>query len=627
MTGDETAPRRDGRPDPAEAPNRNTLWGRVIVDELVKAGVDAACIAPGSRSTALTVAFAEHPDVRVFSHLDERSAAFFALGRARRTGRPTPLVCTSGTAAANFHPAVIEADRSRVPMLLLTADRPRELQDSGANQTVDQEKLYGDAVRSYRTLPEPEAEPRKVRSLRTAVTRAVHTSGGTPPGPVHLNVPFRKPLEPTPVEGDVPGTWAEAHPLAARGRDGPFVAATRGRAELSAADRGRLVEAVESADSGLIVCGPADEPTPSRDAVRGLALATGFPVLADPLSGVRFGGHVGASGVTVCGGYDSYIDGFDAHPEVVVRFGASPTSKPLRTYLRDATLGSGARQFVVDPAGGWREAEFAASDLVVAEATPLAVALSGRVDRAPGPFHDRLAAMERGYWSLLDGERDVDGDREATDGDGHGFIEGDVLADAVALAPDPATLFVSNSMPVRDLDRFGRPRDADLAVLGNRGASGIDGIVSTALGAGSGTDDPLVLVTGDLAYYHDSNGLLAVERCGVDATILLVNNDGGGIFYLLPIEGFDPPFTEQFRTPHGLDLEPTAELHGLEFARTRDRETFRERYRESVGSEGTQVIEVAFDSASSHRGREARHERVLAAREAGDLSRATGGSE
>jgi 2-succinyl-5-enolpyruvyl-6-hydroxy-3-cyclohexene-1-carboxylate synthase len=608
----------------SSAPNRNTLWGRVVVDELAKAGVDAVCIAPGSRSTPLTVAFADHPDVRVFSHLDERSAAFFALGRARRTGRPTPLVCTSGTAAANFHPAVIEADRSRVPMLVLTADRPRELRDSGANQTVDQEKLYGDAVRAYRTLPEPEAEARKVRSLRTILSRAVHRSTGTPPGPVHLNVPFRKPLEPTPVEDDVPDTWAEDHPLAAEGRDGPFVTATRGRAELSSSDRGRLVDAIESAGSGLIVCGPADAPTPSTDAMRGLALSTGFPVLADPLSGLRFGRHVDASGVTVCGGYDSYLDGFDAYPDVVLRFGASPTSKPLRHYLRDATIESGTRQFVVDPAGGWREAAFAASDLVVADPTPLAAALSGRVERDPDPFHDRLAAMERGYWSLSAGEEALDD--EIGDGVEGSFIEGDVLADAVALAPDPATLFVSNSMPVRDLDRFGRPRNAELTVLGNRGASGIDGITSTALGAGSATEEPLVLLTGDLAYYHDSNGLLAVRRCDVDATIVLVNNDGGGIFHLLPIEEFDPPFTEQFRTPHGLDFEPTADLHGLEFTRTGDRETFRERYRESVGRPGTQVIEVTFDSASSHHGREVRHERVRTARESGELVDAGAGS-
>ena len=194
-------------------PNENALWGRVIVEELVANGVDAVCVAPGSRSTPLTVAVANHPDVEVLSHLDERSAAYFALGRARRTGRPTPLICTSGTAAANFHPAVIEANQSRVPLLLLTADRPRELQDSGANQTIDQEKLYGDAVGWYRDMPEPEAEPRKVRMLRTTMARALSASTGSDPGPVHLNCRFRKPLEPTvPVEDgpdSVPADWAD----------------------------------------------------------------------------------------------------------------------------------------------------------------------------------------------------------------------------------------------------------------------------------------------------------------------------------------------------------------------------------------------------------------------------------
>jgi len=186
------------------APNRATLWGETIVDELVAAGVESTCLAPGSRSTPLTVAFADHAEVETFSILDERSAAFFALGRGRRSGEPTALVCTSGTAAANFHPAVIEASQSRVPLVVLTADRPAELHDSGANQTVDQSDLYGDAPRYHRTLPEPAPEPRRLRSLRATVARAVSASLGPNPGPVHLNVPFAKPLEPTPVPGDVP---------------------------------------------------------------------------------------------------------------------------------------------------------------------------------------------------------------------------------------------------------------------------------------------------------------------------------------------------------------------------------------------------------------------------------------
>ena len=578
------------------APNVNTLWGRTIVDELVKAGVEAAVLSPGSRSTPLTVAFADHPAVETFSHLDERSAAFFALGRAKRTGRVTPLVCTSGTAAANYHPAVMEAGRGRVPMLVLTADRPPELADSGANQTVPQDDLYGDAVRQARTLPEPEVANRKLRALRTTVARAAATTTATHPGPIHLNVPFRKPLEPTVETDDIPEGWATENPLAADGRDGPFVRTTQGRPTLTAADRRQLVNAVEAADRGLIICGPADRPTPAPDALLGLVRATGFPVLADPLSGARFGNHV--EDVPILGGYDGWMSALRDDlptPDVVFRFGASLTSKATRKALADAALNGEVRQFVVDPVGGWREAEFAASDAVVAEPTALASQLAGRVERSGGAYADQLAAIETDYWELVaDEER---------------FFEGQVLADTAALAPNMATLFVSNSMPVRDLDRFARPRTANITALANRGVSGIDGITSTALGAGSATDDPLVLITGDLAYYHDTNGLLAVDRFGLDATIVLVNNDGGGIFHLLPIEAHDT-FDGYFRTPHGLDFGLTGDLHELEFGRTTTREEFREAYAASVERGGTQVIEVAFDSAESHTVRETLQERV-----------------
>jgi len=571
------------------APNRNTLWARAVAAELEAVGVEAVCVAPGSRSTPLTVAFAERDDLRVFSHLDERSAAFFALGRGR-LGELTPVICTSGTAAANLHPAIIEASNSRVPLLLLTADRPPELRDSGANQTIDQERLYGDAVRWYRDLPEPAADDRKLRSLRTTVARAVGEAVGVPPGPVHLNVPFRKPLEPTDVPGDVPADFERDFPLAATGRDGPYVAVSQGLPALDSAAADAVADAVTAAERGLIVTGPADAPTPSAAKLADLAAATGFPVLADPLSGLRFGPHV--QSVPVFGGYDAYLDarvtGDWPDPDVVLRFGASPTSKPLREYL----AGTGARQFLVDPAGEWREATFTATDLVVADPDRFATAIGERVSRAPDEaWHDRFRRVEARHWELLAGAGDE-------------LFEGAVLAAVAADVPDPATVFVSNSMPVRDLDRFGRPSEADLTVLGNRGASGIDGITSTALGAGSATDDPLVLVTGDLAYYHDMNGLLALGRCGVDATIVLVNNDGGGIFYMLPIEDYDPPFTEQFRTPHGLDFAPTADLYDLEFVRTASIDGFHDAFRESVGSDGTQVLEVRTDAESSHRTRE-----------------------
>jgi len=601
------------------APNRNTLWAEALVAELARAGVEAVCVAPGSRSTPLTVAVADHPEIRVYSHLDERSAAFFALGRAKRTGRPTPLICTSGTAAANFHPAVVEASQARVPMVVLTADRPPELRDSGANQTVDQQKLYGDAVRWYADLPEPDPEARTLRSLRTTAARAVARATGTPPGPVHLNVPFRKPLEPVEVPGDVPDDFGDEAPLAAEGRVGddgeqsPFVRTATGRPELDDRALAAVRRAVADADRGLLVAGPADDPTPDREALADLAAATGFPVLADPLSGHRFGhGGIAAGGdsVPVVGGYDGYLGAVGDEwpdPEVVVRFGASPTSKVLRQYLE----ASDARQFLVDPAAGWREATFTATDLLAADPTRFADRLAedlGESADASAAWRDRFADAERRYWDLVADAREgrlFEGEASSRDeSSGSVQFEGAIASAVAADAPDTATVVVSNSMPVRDLDRFGRPRAADLRVLGNRGASGIDGVTSTALGAGSATDDPLVLVTGDLAYYHDMNGLLAVARCGVDATIVEINNDGGGIFHMLPIEAFDPPFTDQFRTPHGLDFEPTGDLYGLGFERVADLDSFRSAFGESVDSEGAQVIEVVTDAEDSHRFRE-----------------------
>jgi|AntDeeMinimDraft_4_1070355.scaffolds.fasta_scaffold01073_7 2-succinyl-5-enolpyruvyl-6-hydroxy-3-cyclohexene-1-carboxylate synthase len=602
-------------------PNRATLWGRVLADELAKGGLEAVCLAPGSRSTPLTVAFAEHAEIDVYSHLDERAAAYFALGRARRTGEPTALVCTSGTAAANFHPAVMEADRARVPLLVLTADRPPELRDSGANQTVDQVKLYGDAVRWDAELPEPEPDERTVRSLRTTAARALAETTGVPPGPVHLNCPFRKPLEPIDVPGDIPESFAET--LAGRGRDGPFVETTGGTRALGDDDHRRLLGALEAADRPLFVAGPADpdgliglEPA----AVTELADRLGAPILADPLSGLRFGPHVGSAGrenregsCSVYGGYDAYIAELPS-PDVVLRFGASPTSKPLRHWLRDAD----ARQFLLDPAGAWREATFTATDLLAADPGAVIDGLlealdeSDRAESAPedsmphaataDDWRARFDAAERRHWEI----RDEALTASALESEP---FEGAILAAVFSNAPDPATVFVSNSMPIRDADRFGRPQAADLTVLGNRGASGIDGITSTALGAGSATDDPLVLVTGDLAFYHDSNGLLAVERCDVDATIVLLDNDGGGIFHKLPIEEFDPPFTQQFKTPHGLEFDALGETYGLEFERVAPAD-FAAAYRRSLEAAGTQVLAVEFDSEANHRRRDALTGRV-----------------
>ncbi|MFB6137501.1 MAG: 2-succinyl-5-enolpyruvyl-6-hydroxy-3-cyclohexene-1-carboxylic-acid synthase [Halobacteriaceae archaeon] len=579
-------PDSGGDTDPTGDPNPAVACARAFVDELVASGVSAVCVAPGSRSTPLVFAADACDDLHTFSHLDERSAAFFALGRARRSGEPTAVLTTSGTAAAELHPAVLEADAARVPLVALTADRPPVRRDSGANQTVDQEKLYGDAVRWYRDAPEPALDDRTLRRFRVDAARAASAARGPPAGPVHCNLPFAKPLEPTGGEATVSRAPGAA----------PSVVVERGRQHLDDAALADLASVLRDAGRGLVVCGPARDR--DAEAVTALADAVGFPVLADPLSGVRFGPHVADAAVPILGGYDAYLDERVTEnwpaPDVVLRVGASPTSKPLRRYLAR----TGARQYHVDPAGGWREAEFAATDLLVADPASLAWTLADRLDRSPATsWHERLRTAEARHFAL------------AADADPG--LEGRLLASVVERAPDPATLVVSNSMPVRDLDRFGAPADRDLTVLGNRGASGIDGVTSTALGAGSATDDPLVAVLGDLAAYHDANGLLAVDRCDVPATIVVVNNDGGGIFHALPVAEHDPPFTEQFRTPHGLTFEHLAAQYGLSHEAVEPGD-FADAYGDVVGDGTATLLEVRTDAAASHERREALRESLVA---------------
>ena len=578
------------------APNRNALWGRLIVEELARAGVTAACIAPGSRSTPLVVALASHPAIETFSHLDERSAAFFALGRGKRTHRPCAIVTTSGTAVANLHPAIIEADRGRVPMLALTADRPPELHDSGANQTIDQRNLFGGAVRWFRDLPEPAAQGRRMRAVRTAVSRAVGLATGPPAGPVHVNVPFAKPLEPTQGPGAVPADLADRCPKAATGRSGPFVAPDAGVRGPSSDRIDGVCNLIEEANRGLIVCGPTDRDIAAP--LVSLARATGFPILADPLSGLRFGPHVSDPTVTVLGGYDSWLDhidtdGWDAAP-IVLRFGANPTSSTLQAHLG----GIETHTVIVDPAGDWREASFPGGELLRADPGRFATQIVDTLGagHADANWRRRLGAIDGEYWSVV--------------ADSEEYFEGGIVADTVHHAPDPSTIVISNSMPIRDADRFARPHSSQTRVLGNRGASGIDGIPSTALGAESACDDPTVLILGDLALYHDMNGLLAVDRFELTPTIVAINNDGGGIFHMLPIEEYDPPFTEHFKTPHDLDFTHVADLYGLEHVRVTDREAFRAAYRAALGNPAPVLLEAMIDAEKSHRTREQLHDAV-----------------
>ncbi|HEV8639023.1 MAG TPA: 2-succinyl-5-enolpyruvyl-6-hydroxy-3-cyclohexene-1-carboxylic-acid synthase [Chloroflexota bacterium] len=590
-----------------------------FVDELVRAGVRHVCVSPGSRSTPLAMLVAEHPGARLWMHYDERSSAFFGLGIAKASREPSALVCTSGGAAANFFPAVVEARYARVPLVVLTADRPPELRENGAPQTIDQVKLYGDHAKWFFDLPLPEGSADALRFARTLAGRAVATARASPAGPVHLNMPFREPL--VPIVGP---SAADDDAVAAGGRpDGAAYAAVHdGRGAPDPALVDRLADELAGVERGLIVCGPQDDPelAPSLAALAG---ALGYPVLADPLSGVRCGAHDRG---LVLDAYDAFLRdpglAGEAAPEVVLRFGAMPTSKPVLLYLQRHP---GARQVVVDGDGGWREPTSLAATHVWADGARLCRALTGRIVRAGGT--GRIPSLRSGQALRFaqDGTGSAQDDtasaREDREGEARGWasgwlrrwleadraaraaiagelagidepFEGRVFAELAELLPEGTTLFAGNSMPVRDLDTFFPSSDRAIRMLANRGTNGIDGVVSSALGASVVSSGPLVLVIGDLSLYHDMNGLLAAKLHRLDATIVLLNNDGGGIFSFLPQAAHAEHFELLFGTPHGLDFRPAVEMYGGRFERVTEWPAFRDAVGRALRAPGLKVIEM-----------------------------------
>jgi 2-succinyl-5-enolpyruvyl-6-hydroxy-3-cyclohexene-1-carboxylate synthase len=522
--------------------------------------------------------------MKVWMHLDERSAAFFALGMAKARRQPVAVVSTSGTAAVNFAPAVVEAYYARVPLVVLTADRPPELRDVGANQTIDQIRLYGSHVKWSADVPLPEASDEAIRYARVLACRAAATARDGQPGPVHLNFPFREPLVPT---GDEEAAGARETRL-------PYVSISEAPRRWDPPELAPLAAELRSRPRGLMVCGPQDDPAFPAAALR-LAEALGYPVLADPLSQVRCGPHHGR---LVIDSYDAFLRDAELAqelaPDVVLRFGATPTSKPLLQYLERHAR---SRQVLVDGDGGWNDPALIASDLLRVDARSLCEELLAAL---PSPARSdgvdgRSDWLQR--W-VQAGQETRAALQERLAGE-PGLSEPRVFAELAALLPERTIVFVGNSMPVRDLDTFFPGNGHSIRFLANRGASGIDGVVSAALGVSGVSEEPLVLVIGDLSFYHDMNGLLAAKRHNLSATIVLLNNDGGGIFSFLPQAGEPEHFEELFGTPHGLDFRQVAGLYGLGYRAIDGWETFRSAVRESTASSRVTLLEVRTDRGAN----------------------------
>ncbi len=556
-----------------------------FVDELARAGVRNVCIAPGSRSTPLALMIARHPDIKVWLNLDERSNSFFALGMAKASREPVAILCSSGTATANFFPAVVEARLGRVPLIVLTADRPPELRDVGAPQTIDQIRLYGAYPKWSVEVASPEATDELLRYARTLAGRAAATARAEPAGPVHLNFPFREPLMPLPLDDSIDGVDRHAPAWEGRNDGAPYVGVDIAARVLEAADVNDLAGDLRRFERGLIVCGPQFDGDLAAPVTR-LGSALGFPVLADPLSLVRCGPHARE---VVIDSYDAFLRdqriGEQLRPDLVLRIGAMPTSKPVLLFLERFP---GTRHIVVGE--GWEDPMLMAARMVSADPRRTCQALAEHLEA--GPLRDRA-------W--LDTWRDVDRSTRAAitsvvDALDEPF-EGRVFSELAELLPGGATVWASSSMPVRDLDTFFPGNEREIRFLSNRGANGIDGVISSALGASTVSAGPLVLTIGDIAFYHDMNGLLAAKLHGLNATVILVNNDGGGIFSFLPQAAHPEHFEELFGTPHGLDFRPAAELYGASYHLTDGWDDFRRSVAGALKDPGLKIIEVRTDRA------------------------------
>jgi 2-succinyl-5-enolpyruvyl-6-hydroxy-3-cyclohexene-1-carboxylate synthase len=540
-------------------------FAATFVDQLARSGLTDVCVSPGSRSAPLAIAFARHPGIRVWIHVDERCGSFFAVGMAKAAGRPVALLCTSGSAAAEFHPAVVEASYSRTPLLVLTADRPPELREVGANQAIDQAHLYGTAVRWYCDPGPPASGPDAARGWRRLAARALAETTGRPAGPVHLNLPFREPLTPPPGEPAAPLTAAGA--TLVQRSDQP-----------SAAMLERFAALLGSAQRPLVVAGEM------RDGSRlaGAVAALGAPVLAEPTSQLRLAGSIA--------GYDALLrerDWAAGHqPDLVLRLGATPTSKLLNQWLKEVM----APTVLVDPAAGWRDPDLLAGEVFAADPLPLLAACSP----APAGWREEWQAADRVVVEALAGALAA----------GPLFEAQAVQALAAAL-PARATLFVGSSMAIRDVDTFWPAAQPGRLLLGNRGASGIDGLVSSGLGAAAARGEPAALLLGDLSLYHDMNGLWAARRHGLRATLVVLDNDGGGIFNFLPPAEHQDVFEELFGTPLGLRLEDVARLYGLGYFSVEKAEALGPALQAAVAAEGSTLVRVAFSREASVRGHRA----------------------
>ncbi|WP_053218806.1 2-succinyl-5-enolpyruvyl-6-hydroxy-3-cyclohexene-1-carboxylic-acid synthase [Virgibacillus senegalensis] len=546
-----------------------TRYTANFVDELYQNGLKDVVISPGSRSTPLAVTFAEHPHIQHWVNMDERSAAFFALGMAKQQNKPVAIVCTSGTAAANYFPAIVEAYYSRVPLVVLTADRPHELRDVGAPQAIEQIGMYGKYVKWFQEMALPEQTPAMLQYGRSKAARAYHTAFEGNPGPVHLNFPYREPLMP---DFSLDNIWGTNKSMS-------FHETFTGEKRLDSHQLDKLLEQLAAHQKGLLVCGPQFD-TQLAEAICGLAEKWQIPLLADPLSQLRAGQHAKTN---MMESYDTILKSKQVrdrlHPDFIIRFGAMPVSKPYLLFVKEHPE---MEHFVVESSHGYREPAGTAAQFVYADPIRLCQDL---MDHEEAPAYDQQWLET---WKAMNKTAKAQLLEENPDS---ALTEGHTVKQLAEAMPEQSTIFVGNSMPIRDMDTFFMATPKSIRVLGNRGANGIDGTTSSALGAAA-HGEKVTLLSGDVTFFHDLTGLMSAKQYQLNLTVVLINNNGGGIFSFLPQAGQTGHFETIFGTPLDMDFQYVSALYEGKYVKPETWDDLRQALAASYQHNGLSIIEV-----------------------------------
>jgi 2-succinyl-5-enolpyruvyl-6-hydroxy-3-cyclohexene-1-carboxylate synthase len=594
--------------------NTNTLWSSILAETLQRLGLTTAVISPGSRSAPLTIAFAQNNKIETIPLLDERSASFFALGIAKESGLPTALICTSGTAAANFYPAIIEARESRIPLLIFTADRPPELRDCHAGQAIDQVKIYGNYPNWQAELAMPATEIGMLGYLRQTIIYAWERSQFPTPGPVHINIPFRDPLVPVldiavaalETRFDIEDFFAGIEPIVVAETSTPPSQGGHGGIAPTRGGAGSIIEQWRKCSRGIIIAGVAQPQFADQycSAIGQISQALNWPVLAEGLSPLRNYDRLNPHLIST---YDLILRNRELanklSPEIAIQIGDLPTSKELRNWL-DKTQ---PKRYIIDPShhnfdplhGKTIHLRTSPENL----ATNLATLSTLVLPLNKGGLGGVLTSPSNEYLQLWHNtETQIRKTIDQKFSSINNIIEPKVSWLLSQILPPGTPLFIANSMPVRDVEFFWKPNNLEIKPFFNRGANGIDGTLSTAMGIAH-RNQSSILLTGDLALLHDTNGFLINNKFIGHLTIILINNNGGGIFEMLPVAKFDPPFEEFFATPQHINFAQLCATYGVEHEIINDWEQFKQKL-SFLPNNGIRILELPTNRRSDAKWRQ-----------------------